>query len=70
MTKIQPMNQQTRRLREIMETHQLSAEDVAQILGRSATTVRIWRCRDERRSIPALALRVLEASLGDRPKSV
>lgn len=69
MTKIPAMNQQTKRLREIMETHHLSAEDVAQILDRSVSTVRIWRCKDQRRTIPALALRVLEASLVDLKKS-
>jgi transcriptional regulator with XRE-family HTH domain len=34
----------TQRLRELMTEHSLSPEAVAKLLGRSAQTVREWRC--------------------------
>ena len=57
------MNPRTEKLRELMRSHQLTAADVAKILGRSVSTVRIWRCKNSSRIIPETALRLLELEL-------
>jgi transcriptional regulator with XRE-family HTH domain len=59
------MDNRTARLRQLMQRHNLSAADVAEILGRTAQTVRVWRC-DNEQTIPADALRVLEFTLARR----
>lgn len=53
----------TRALRALMQKHRLTAADVGRILDRSPTTVRIWACRHDARTIPATALRLLELEL-------
>ena len=57
------MHDRTKELIEIMGDYSLSAPDVARILGRTPATVRIWRCRNSTRIIPAHALELLRAHL-------
>lgn len=59
------MNERTDRLRALMKAHKLDAADVAQILGRTPQTVRVWCCSNEQ-TIPQDALRVLEMTLAAR----
>lgn len=60
------MQNRTDRLREIMAEKKLSADDVARLLNRTANTVRIWRCKDQRRIIPDHSLALLEALLREK----
>jgi transcriptional regulator with XRE-family HTH domain len=60
------MDNRTEQLRAIMKRHKLKAKDVAEIVGRSQTTVRIWRCASSVRPIPASVLRLLELELDAR----
>ncbi|HEX8552519.1 MAG TPA: helix-turn-helix domain-containing protein [Abditibacteriaceae bacterium] len=53
------MNQRTQRLIDIMKDSGLSAKDVAELLGKSEKTVRIWRCKNEDRVIPQNLLDLL-----------
>jgi hypothetical protein len=46
-----------------MKAHGLSPAAVGQILGRSAQTVRVWRCKWDGRVIPDMALALLEKSI-------
>ena len=43
-----------------MKDNGWKAETVATMLGREVITVRIWRCKSDNRTIPTLALEVLE----------
>lgn len=55
------MNKRTARLRELMKARELTDAKVADILGLSETTVRIYRCKTEcSKTIPARALELLE----------
>lgn len=55
------MNQRTERLRELMKVRELTEVQVADLLGLSTTTVRIYRCKTENsKTIPARALELLE----------
>lgn len=60
------MQNRTEKLRDVMAAHKLSADDVARLLNRTANTVRIWRCKDNRRIIPEHSLALLEARLRER----
>lgn len=61
------MNKRTARLRELMKAHQLTDAQVADILGLSETTVRIYRCKTEcSKTIPARALELLELRTADK----
>lgn len=57
------MHARTQELLKLMADHNLKATDVATILGRSPTTVRIWRVADGRRPIPADTLELLRLKL-------
>jgi hypothetical protein len=50
----------TERLHQLMAQYDLSAPDVAAILGRTPHTVRVWRSIHELRIIPDDALALLE----------
>lgn len=63
------MQDRTKRLRELMNAHKLKAADVGEMLGRSAQTVRVWRCKHDARTIPNDALKVLEMTLAQRGKA-
>jgi len=63
------MDKRTKRLRDLMAKHSMTAADVAELLDRSPQTVRVWRCRYDARVIPADALRVLELTLATRGKA-
>lgn len=60
------MDKRTEKLRQLMADHHLKASDVAEIVGRKANTVRIWRMEDAPRVIPANVLRLLELELERR----
>lgn len=57
------MNDRTKKLRDLMASSQLDCEAVGAMLGRTAQTVRVWRCKYDARTIPAHTLRVLELTL-------
>lgn len=57
------MHKRTKKLHQLMAKHKLTPDDVAKILGRSATTVRIWRVNGGERVIPEDALFRLETKL-------
>jgi plasmid maintenance system antidote protein VapI len=57
-TRPRERDQRTERLFKVMESANLSTHDVADILGRSDQTVRIWRC--EAKIIPEHTLHFLE----------
>lgn len=54
------MNAKTKRLKAIMKDHDLSVEQVATMTERSATTVKIWKCKHPARVIPDHLLQLLE----------
>lgn len=56
------MNKRTKELHQLMERHQLNAEAVAQLLGRAATTVSMWRVGTPR-AIPQHMLDLLKMKL-------
>lgn len=49
------------RLKELMAANRWQCKHVADILGRTDNTVRIWRCRHTARTIPVDQLAILEA---------
>lgn len=55
----------TQRLKELMAQHGLSITEVAQILGRSAQTVKEWRCQNAH-NISDNNLKLLELTLAAR----
>lgn len=57
------MADRTAMLHKIMEDNKLSAREVGGILGRKPITVLIWRCKDDKRTIPQHALELLELKL-------
>lgn len=52
----------TTRLKDLMARHRVSIKEVAQLLGRSSKTVRMWRSKTEP-SIPDTLLELLELKL-------
>ena len=58
----------TTRLKELMAQRNLSIKDVAQLLGRSSKTVRMWRSKTEP-SIPDALLELLELKLKPAEKA-
>lgn len=59
------MDNRTKKLRAIMKKHKLKARDVADMLGREPSTVRVWRCQHTKRVIPQDTLELLELKLGE-----
>lgn len=55
------MTNRTEQLHQLMLAHGLSIEKVGELLNRSQQTVRIWRCKDDKRQIPEHALELLKA---------
>lgn len=54
------MNERTKQLLQLMAEHNLSAAQVGELVGRSAQTVRTWRCgTTESKVIPAQTLELL-----------
>lgn len=62
------MDAKTKKLRQLMQAHKLTANDVADMLHRSPNTVRVWRCKNPQRIIPTDALRLLEIVLSKNAK--
>lgn len=60
-----PHPRNTERLRDLMKTHGLSIEQVAELLKRSHQTVRTWRSINPQ-SIPDHMLELLETKLAQR----
>lgn len=60
----------TEKLRAVMAEHKLSADQVATILKRKPSTVRVWRCKHPARQITDRELRLLELELASRMESV
>lgn len=62
------MHERTKRLRQLMAQHRLSALDVSKMVGRSEQTVRTWRCKSENNSkvIPWQLLELLELKINKR----
>jgi hypothetical protein len=61
------MNARTAELRQLMRTHQLTAREAGKLIGRTAQTVRNWRCRtDDARTIPEHTLAVLKQRIAER----
>jgi transcriptional regulator with XRE-family HTH domain len=63
------MDKRTIELRRIMHDHGLSAREVAKLLGRSVTTVRIWRCASLGRVIPEHSLQYLRLLMATRGRN-
>ena len=57
------MTTRTEQLHQLMTERGVSVARVAEILGRKPQTIRIWRCKDDRRQIPAHALELLRLKL-------
>lgn len=60
------MHAHTEKLRKVMRRHKLTSSEVADITNRSTTTVHIWRCKDDRRVIPAELLKLVELTADAR----
>lgn len=57
------MTNRTEQLHQLMLTHGLSIDRVGELLNRSPQTVRIWRCKDDKRQIPEHALELLKTKV-------
>lgn len=58
------MNKNTSRLIALMHHHKLSCGDVGKMLGRTVSTVRVWRCANPNSpTIPDNVLELLEFKL-------
>lgn len=58
------MNKNTERLIALMNAHQLSCLDVGKMLGRTVSTVRVWRCANPTSpTIPDNQLELLDYKL-------
>jgi transcriptional regulator with XRE-family HTH domain len=62
------MTTRTERLRQLMAEHHLNAAQVAEMLDRSHTTVRMWACKNPARNIPKDTLELLESKLKNHKK--
>ena len=58
------VNNNTERLRGLMQKHRLSIKDVARIMGRKHQTVRVWHMPNSPRPIPDETLELLAVRLG------
>ena len=58
------MNKNTEKLLQLMFIHQLTCRDVGELLGRTVSTVRVWRCANPNSpTIPNSQLELLELKL-------
>lgn len=57
------MANRTDQLIQLMADNSLTIEKVAELLNRSPQTVRIWRCRTDKRAIPEHSLELLRAKV-------
>lgn len=57
------MTDRTATLDALMRQHNLTARQVGDMLGRTAHTVRCWRCRIETNTIPQHALELLQMKI-------
>lgn len=64
-----PPSCNTEKLKDLMRTHRLKSPDVAALLGRSAHTVRVWRCCNNN-NIPDNLLELLELKISLRKEAV
>lgn len=60
------MHTRTKKLRQLMKDHDLTAVTVGGIVGRTHQTVRTWRMESTPRPIPKNTLRLLELELLSR----
>lgn len=60
------MNTKTKRLKALMKAHDLTVEQVATMTDRSATTVKIWKCKHPARVIPDHILQLLELKVSKK----
>lgn len=60
------MNTKTKRLKALMKAHDLTVEQVAAMTDRSATTVKIWKCKHPARVIPDHLLQLLELKVSKK----
>lgn len=58
------MHERTKELHKIMADNGLSCEKVAELMGRSAKTVTIWRTKSDNKVIPENMLALLKYKLG------
>lgn len=63
-----PPSCNTEKLKDLMRMHRLKSPDVAALLGRSAHTVRVWRCCNDN-NIPDNLLELLQFKLARREES-
>ncbi len=63
LTDYTPMSNRTEQLHQLMAEHGLTPKQVGELLNRSEQTVRIWRCKDDKRQIPEHALELLQAKV-------
>lgn len=64
------MHQNTTQLLEIIASNNLTTKDIAELLGRTNQTVRIWRSKNEGRVIPDHQLELLKLKLAQRKAGV
>ncbi|QMP19214.1 hypothetical protein [Pseudomonas phage Persinger] len=57
------MTTRTEQLHQLMAEHGLTPAKVGELLNRKPQTVRIWRCKDDRREIPEHALELLRVKV-------
>jgi hypothetical protein len=57
------VDNRTKKLRELMARHRLTAADVGEILDRDPHTVRVWRVKKTTRPIPQAMLELLTFKL-------
>lgn len=55
------MTNRTEQLHKLMAERGLTTEQVGELLNRSPQTVRIWRCKDDKRQIPEHSLELLKS---------
>lgn len=57
------MTNRTEQLHQLMAERGLTPKQVGELLNRSEQTVRIWRCKDDKRQIPEHALELLKTKV-------
>ncbi|BAO20649.1 hypothetical protein [Pseudomonas phage PPpW-3] len=58
------MTTRTEQLHKLMAAHDLTTEQVGELLNRRPQTVRIWRCKSDGRQIPEHSLELLRVKIG------